>query len=540
MATFLIFFYISNKDENYKEKILLVLYYICLYNLLFSIIELTLKKIGIYNFYPISFFHGISESNDVGGFLYHSEFNALLHNTTAFLSIYYYFSTNRNKFKIFYVLVFAVAIFFSILSGSRASFLGFFLCIIIYYTIATVKKFNVSIRNKLLYFVSFYFILICIDAFSNLFGPITKFYTQLPINYSIYSRLNIWFAQILMFVDKPFFGWGLDCFKYNNTPYQIKSMEILKIPFDNIGNFVWGHNELLQLLCEGGIFLTLFIIYLLYQYFKVTIRKLDEKRTILFLVLLLFIVHAMFSWPLRNPTLMLIFVSMMAIVCPSPSELIKDNNGNLLFKIPFLLVLVFLTFFIISFGNTILLELNNIPKIDKYIKKKEYEKAFITFNKLSKNKYISFESNLWLTYLGMQFVIKDIFGEVYIPTTKEMYTKTNEAKLFNYDKMDFVDFLYRRAKLIYDKRPYSLFKYEMAFFQIIKGNYNLAYKLAQEAEKLKPGDNSHFNLIHFANVLNAAKKTGRPVEDFLPSEEDLKSLQNSIDKQLNPDVFKKE
>ena len=169
-----------------------------------------------------------------------------------------------------------------------------------------------------------------------------------------------------------------------------------------------------------------------------------------------------------------------------------------------------------------------------------YQKAFITFNKLSKNKYISFESNLWLTYLGMQFVMKDIFGDVYIPTTKEMYAKTNEAKLFNYDKMDFVDFLYRRAKLIYDKRPYSLFKYEMAFFQIIKGNYNLAYKLAQEAEKLKPGDNSHFNLIHFANVLNAAKKTGRPVEDFLPSEEDLTSLQNSIDKQLNPDVFKKE
>ena len=492
---------------------------------------------GILNAFILPFLHGINSNVDVGGLHYQTEFNALFLNCTALLSVYYFFSVQRQKIKALLLLVYISSISIGIIAGSRAAFLSFFLAIIIYYTIATIKKFDIAFRRKLLYFFICYFLLLIADALLHMFGPITKFYTQLPNNYSIYSRLNIWFAQILMFLDKPFFGWGFDCFKYVNTPYQIKSMEILKLPFNNFGNFIWGHNELLQILCEGGIFFTIFLIYLFYKYFKVVIKSLDKQNTILFMVIVMFIVQSMFSWPLRNPTLVFVFVSVMALLYPVHNKM--ETGKNKLNLIPYFAVMLLFTYFIITFGWTIVQEVIYIPKIEKSLKLRDYEKLFKSLNTLSHNQYLVYEANHHIVYLGLQFITKDIFKTDIIPDTKEAYNKIDEEKLFNYDKMNLVDFLYRRAEIANNLRPFSIYVYSMAFFQIVKGNYEKAYNLALEAEKLQPGENSILYLMHFANVLKAAKNTGKPVTDFLPSEESVKLLENLKENPFKNDVFEK-
>ena len=492
---------------------------------------------GIHDIFISPFLHGINSSVDIGGLHYQTEFNALFLNSTALLSIYYFFSVQRQKLKALLILVYLLSILIGILAASRAAFLSFLLAVIIYYTIATIKKFDLTFRKKLLYFFFCYLFMGIVDASLHFFGPITKFYSQLPNNYSIYSRINIWFAQILMFLDRPFFGWGFDCFKYVNTPYQTRSMEILKIPFDNFGNFVWGHNELLQILCEGGIFFTIFLIYLFYKYFKVTIKYIDKHNAILLMILVMFIIQSMFSWPLRNPTLVFLFVSIMALI--SPKLFIAEKRKTKFNSIPYFAVMFLFTYFIVTFGWTMIQEVIYIPKIEKDIKFREYDKLFISLNKLSHNQYLIYEANHNIVYLGLQFVTKDIFKTDTIPDTKEAYNKIDEKKLFNYDKLDFVDFLYRRAEIANNLRHFSLYGYCMAFFQIVKGNYDKAYNLALEAEKLQPGENAIFYLMHFANVLRAAKNTGKPVTNFLPSEESVKLLENLDKNPFKNDVFEK-
>ena len=532
-STFILFFYIGNLGESSKEQLLFVIYCVGTFNLIFCIIDMFCKFVGVSDIYFGAFLHSFNITSDIGGIQYQTEFNALLLNTTALLSLYYFFNCKNKKTKFFFILVYLISLSFSIVVASRAAFLSFVIAIVIYYSIATVKSFDKTFRKKLLYCFIIYILFISIGAIFQNVGPVTKFYAQLPDNYSIYSRLNIWFAQILMFLDKPFFGWGFDCFKYINAPYQLSSMKLLNIPFNNIGNFIWGHNELLQLICEGGIFFIFFIIYLFYIYFKNILKYIDEKQTILLMIVILFIIQAMFSWPLRNPSLVFIFITIMAVLykgdVPVENNITKRHSYA---KIPLCIILCSLLIFIISFSNAFVKEIIYVPKIEKSLREKQYIDLLINFNKLSENNYLKFEVNDRFVFIGLRYVLYDVFQSEELPLTKEDYKRINENKLFNYNKNHFVDVLYKKAEYLNNLRPFTLYRYAMSICQMLKGNYDEAYRLALEAEELQPGEDAIFALMHFINVLKSSKDKNLSVVELLPSQKDVKDLRKKFQKTI--------
>lgn len=532
-SIFIIFFYIANLGENTKKQLLFVVYCAGIYNLIFCIIDIFCKILGVSDIYFGTFLHSFNITSDIGGIQYQTEFNALLLNTTALLSLYYFFNCKSKKNKFVLLFIYLISLIIAIVVASRAAFLSFVIAIVIYYSIATVKNFDKTFRKKLLYFFIIYILFISIDAIFHKIGPVTRFYAQLPDNYSIYSRINIWFAQILMFLDKPFFGWGFDCFKYINAPYQVTSMKLLNIPFSNMGNFIWGHNELLQLLCEGGIIFIFFLIYLFYAYFKNIFKHIDEKQTILLMIVLLFIIQSMFSWPLRNPSLVFIFITIMAVLYKV--DITTSNNitkKQFYTKIPLCIILCSLLMFIFSFSNAFVKEIIYVPKIEKSLREKAFSELLIYFNKLSENNYLKFEANDRFVFIGLKYIFYDIFQSEEIPITKEDYKKINENKLFNYNKMNFIEALYKKAEYLNNLRPFTLYRYAMSICQMLKGNYNDAYRLALEAEKLQPGDDAIFGLMHFISVLKSSKDKNMSVAELLPSEKDIRILRKKFQKSI--------
>ena len=526
LSLVILFFYFHHSEVAFKW--LNTLFILGLINIVFVIVEAILKINGYFDLEIIPFSFYINEVNNIGGIFYQTELNALFLNSTAFISLYYLFNTN-NSFskKSLFFTVYLIAIALAIYTATRAAMVAMCIAIILFFTVATFKKFDKPFRNKLVVIFLIYLAILLITKLLplNFTNPLTKFALKTTEDYSILSRLNIWFTQVLMFLDHPFFGVGLDNFKYLNAPYQVESIKILKLPFEAIGNFTFGHNEFLQLLCEGGIFLILPLLYISSKVVKKAIINVDEKNIFLYLVIVIFVIQSCFSWPLRHPALMLYFI--IIIACIAFKE--KDTNyfinvKSIFFKwISYFFVISFIALYItffISFGQALSLELY-------YITKAKYEKNFFNqllyFDKLSHNQYLYYGANHTFVERAYLYISKDVFDGK-IPLTKELYKKIDKKKLFYYDKLALVNLTEEKSRRLYNIRKFWFYYYIASVCEILKGNYQNAYEEAKRAEELKPNEDSIFAIMHFANVLKSAQIRGINVELLLPTEKEIEKL----------------
>ncbi|MDY6822094.1 MAG: hypothetical protein SVN78_10800, partial [Deferribacterota bacterium] len=248
------------------------------------------------------------------------------------------------------------------------------------------------------------------------------------------------------------------------------------------------------------------------------------------LVVVIFIIQSMFSWPLRHPALMLYFVVVIACLA-SNLETFSLKTG-LIKKISYfflsLFLIIYITFFI-SFGKAIALELYYIPKAKN---SSNFFHSLTYVDKLSKNSFLIYGANHLFVQKAFNYLWQDIFNSPFVPVTKELYKKVNREKLFHYDKRALLEATCKKAKLLYNLRPFWFYPFVISFTELVRGNYDNSYKYAKEAEHLKPNDERVFALMHFANVLKASKITGKPVSEILPSKEDIKALQEGFRKSL--------
>ena len=526
----IIFYYLYYSEKEFTRNIIKEIYVIGIINIVFNLLEIILKKYGISNLDLIPYSLYINDRKELGGIFYQPSLNSLFLNTTALLSLYYRFKgCKKTIYKMLFIALYIIAISLSIYTSTRAAMVSMCFAMVIFFIIATYKHFGRLYRRNMAILFSIYLLLIILNTTVLALGPIEKFHVLGSEDFSILSRLNIWFAQILIFFDYPIFGVGLDNFKYINMPYQLESIRILKLPFDAIGNFTYSHNEFLQLLSEGGLFLIIPLLYLFYIALMRIGKKLDEKNILFFAILIIFLVHSMFSWELRHPALMFTFVLIVAYLLKEESAAVNQQKLKWpLYIGPLIFIIIYLTFFC-TYGKALAHEFY-------YLKKAKNEKNFfisLTYiDKLSRDPFLSYGADHLFVQKSFYFMCYDIFKSNYIPLTKDLFEKVDKAKLFNYDKMAFVNLTEEKAKYLYKLRPFWFYPHAIALCELIKGNYESAYNYSKKAERLKPGDDAVFALMHFANILKASEIKGVDVEELLPTKEELKTLLKGLKKQL--------
>jgi len=473
------------------------------------------STIALINFYvvdqnikillPILYVKG----NTVNGFLHQQNISALFINTGFLLTIYFYNLTKSYKEK---KLLFFLSIYFmyiGILTSSRASSLGIILAILIMIYINHKKNIDYC---YLLFILAIYPVIFAIVQYTSHTYILTKFQLYKEVkSYSIDSRLNIWVAQILMFLDKPIFGWGLENFKYNNYLYQIEALKITKVSIENILNFTYGHNEFLQLLVEGGLFLFFPLVVILYQTLKMSVVNIRKYDIPIFGIIILYLVQFCFEWEFRFPLTGAIFVIMLSKLNIRNRKLIQSNS--ILTKIDYIPKILLLSsaiylFPVLSYEYFL---------ISKNLNNNNYEY-------LLKIDFPGFEYNAKEQYIlkNQKKIISEIFGKKLV-LSKSAITPEVYYKVTNFKDKDLLHNLIKINKEQLSVNNIWFYYTTLGLWHMLLKDYSEAKKYYLHAIKLKPDSDYAFFLLGINSRLYFSKNYNE-FYSLLPDEKIIKKL----------------
>lgn len=125
------------------------------------------------------------------------------------------------------------------------------------------------------------------------------------------TRIFLWKNTFQMIKDNPFFGVGLGNFKIHYLEYQAKLIKQNPEYLNNWGNVSEAHNEYLQIGSELGLIGLGVFLYIIYIFVKLALNFFEkEKKTEkiliffgLFLGIIFFLTHSLFTFPLHVPAL---------------------------------------------------------------------------------------------------------------------------------------------------------------------------------------------------------------------------------------------
>ncbi len=220
---------------------------------------------------------------------------------------------------------FTVAVVF-FQTGSRAGFLSFILVFSSLAWLVASHRFlggNAEAKRE---FVRLLVCLLCAFAVQRYIawvaGDLSAIRSLVDTGISADARFVFWASAFLIFLDNPWFGIGLENYGFVQDAYGPAAHSVLGfVPYEAMGNTDWAHNELLQILSEGGIIAFVLVVSLLGIFVWSIWRKLIKNQEPLgslplfgHLFLLPFIIQSMFSWPLRSPSLLILFFSLLGIL----------------------------------------------------------------------------------------------------------------------------------------------------------------------------------------------------------------------------------
>jgi hypothetical protein len=430
------------------------------------------------------------------------------------------------KKELFYL--FFLYIFISLacaFTSSRAGMLAIAIVFIFLLLSSHFHKLNLtkSQHTKLFLLILIYFVIFFIYQNS----PVTKLTQQgLVEDPSVEKRLMIWLSTFLLWLKHPFFGTGLESFKFLNNPYQIEVLKILHLPSDLIGNFTWSHSEPLQLLEELGIVGAVPIIYISIRYFLKFTHSNHKLLDFLFACLILiFFVQGALSWPFRHPALLFLFFVILAMTDTEnkPIFILKKYNKN-----------IFLTLFLIFYIVSILILFPTIKKDIKYslnIPEEKTEKLNVLW-KLSQNPYLFWLASSKFTHLGTPYYLQLTTGKKYLPKIKE---DINNKKMTEKEIKE-SEILKQRLFIISKKleklHKIWLSEHYLGMAYLFNENIKQAKSHAKAGIEMNPNSNALWTLLHFCNIKLGSKKTGKPIIYFLPSKKEVKLLRKSLQKQM--------
>lgn len=136
----------------------------------------------------------------------------------------------------------------------------------------------------------------------------------------------------------------------------------------------------------------------------------------------------------------------------------------------------------------------------------------------------SFISQTGFEYLNKRFFVDNTF-----PLTKENYYDFKEHN-FDYERYEkILDNLIEKTEKLDKLHKLWVHKKRLAFFYFVQGDYGKSAKVAKAGVHLNPTDDYLRAIWHLSNVHIHAMATGRPIVDFLPSNEAAENLMKKME-----------
>jgi len=399
-----------------------------------------------------------------------------------------------------YYLFYSIFAFVLVYTGSRAGELVFIitflsLILLLYKGRTGGEKY----KTIFIFFVIFFlFKYISISSFDFLGGGRSVFTEEAGIGVS--SRIVLWLTAIILFIRNPLTGIGAGNFNTEDALVQPIVVEKLNMVYSNIRNTYWAHNDFLQLSSEYGILFLLFFLLICYKLYK----KYDSSRLKYYLIIIIIFLSSCFSWQLHYIPLLIIFTMVLVYL------LIPDNDFNVYnFAIPNVLASIILII-------CLFLVLKN------YLYDIEYSKDL---------------------HLVEKFGITENFIKSIDNTKKDNYF------IYSYANEDFVYFATnnknKKLTIMLNDNVKDAVQFNKSFLTLYAKAWNMIYStdnfLADYDEivntikkgiDLKPDYEKLWTLLHYVNMKKASEVTGKPIENFLISEEGRKELLNKMQKTM--------
>jgi len=325
------------------------------------------------------------------------------------------------------------------------------------------------------------------------------------------TRFVLWTAAALIFIDHPWLGVGIDNFKFYLPKYVNSAHDLLGfVEYDAMGYTSWAHNEFLQLSCEGGIvvFVALSLalgclFYPLIMYARGR-RNWTPLKLYSHLFLVPFVIHSMFSWPMRYSPLVILFFAfgyMLLSQCRRKSIIMTLFWQNV---VRFLALCgVVATLFIASHEM-------HMGHLTRVINSDVVPDTFHEFELLVKEPYSEYPllSRVLPHYINTAICEKNVALSEKILPYIERLTEVQGA--------------------------YWQWFYLAHIYHLV-GRYEDAELAVANAIELRPTEQVYWGFQHYLNMLKASDRTGQPLENFLPippggTAEDLEGIFDFDDK----------
>jgi O-antigen ligase len=184
---------------------------------------------------------------------------------------------NRRNVKIFYSLIFCILMLTLLLTGSRASWLGSLVAIIIVGILAKNKKLLFSIFAFLIIIFS---ALIISPAFRTIFEDVIR------LSRGLTYRPLLWASCLNLIKDHLFLGTGLDALGEALPQYSVIKIPALQFQLSSFLKTGGVHNFYLRVVAEMGIFALLVFLYFLKVSFTEIKLSLEREKNRYFKALL--------------------------------------------------------------------------------------------------------------------------------------------------------------------------------------------------------------------------------------------------------------
>lgn len=316
---------------------------------------------------------------------------------------------------------------------------------------------------------------------------------------SIYNRLNNWMTAVLVALDHPLLGVGLDNYKSHLAEYQIRAHGLTKLYYEDLIYTRWVHNEYLQVLAEGGLLGFTAMTGFLVAAARGVWHNLKTTTTPCFvfvpLALVPLLVHGGFEWPLRFAPLLATLLLLIALSLPPTDRGYRFSLATPLRKG----VLSFLCLGLIGVGAWAL-----YWDMEAGVLKRHAGDKRLMLHNLERLERLADHPVTALTILrqGVHPYLNYAIRE-------------NDIELARY----LVPIIQRNIHL----EGASWQWHNLAHLQLTAGYLDASRASVKRAIDLNPIYEPSWQLLRHLDRLNAVEQTGRPMEDFLPPQKQQSS-----------------
>lgn len=308
------------------------------------------------------------------------------------------------------------------------------------------------------------------------------------------ARILLWTTALVVLFQNPWLGVGLDNFRFALADSQtIAHSKLGFLGYESLRHTNWAHNEVLQLLAEGGVLVLVPIVYLLARFclWLVRMAKPETPQPLpaeLFgaLMVLAVLMHSLFSWPLRHPVILCWFALILGFWLAKRPGWTISLTGSRQAAMIGCAILIGLT--VAAYGW----QEYRIGHFLKTVRNLEDPAISVAqFEELCDNPFSEIKVLLTFVRGYTNYAVKQ-------------------------EDVELAEAMIPYAERLRDVQGAFWQWYDLARLYHLVGRDGEAAMAVQRSIDLQPWFPESWEFQHLMNQKEAARKTGRPLEDFQP------------------------